>query len=59
MKADYRNLRFEASAKFNIDRTVWGINYKHENDPVARATDGFIHNIVNVGFEIIARPKSE
>jgi polyisoprenoid-binding protein YceI len=59
VKADYRNLRFEASAKFNIDRIVWGVNYKHENDPVARATDGFIHNIVNVGFEIIARPKSE
>jgi polyisoprenoid-binding protein YceI len=58
VKADYRNLKFEASAKFNIDRTVWNITYKDENDPVARATDGFIHNIVNVGFEIIARPES-
>jgi len=58
VKADYRNLRMEASARFNIDRTDWEINYKDENDPVARATDGFIHNIVNVGLEIIARPKS-
>ena len=58
VKADYRNLKFEASAKFNIDRTIWNINYKNENDPVARATDSFIHNIVNVGFEIIARPES-
>lgn len=58
VKADYRNLKFEASAKFNIDRTVWNITYKDQNDPVARATDGFIHNIVNVGFEIIARPRS-
>lgn len=58
VKADYRNLKFEASAKFNIDRTIWNITYKDENDPVARATDGFIHNIVNVGFEIIARPGS-
>jgi polyisoprenoid-binding protein YceI len=58
VKADYRNLKFEASAKFNIDRTMWNITYQDENDPVARATDGFIHNIVNVGFEIIARPES-
>ena len=57
VKADYRNLKFEASAKFNIDRTIWNINYKNERDPVARATDSFIHNIVNVGFEIIARPE--
>jgi len=58
VKADFRNLKFEASAKFNIDRTVWGINYKNENDPVARTTDSFIHNIVNVGIDIIARPES-
>ena len=57
VKAYYRNLKFEASAKFNIDRTIWNITYKNENDPVARAKDGFIHNIVNVGFEIIARPE--
>jgi len=58
VKADHRNLKFEASARFNIDRIKWDITYKDENDPVARATDGFIHNIVNVGFEIIARPES-
>lgn len=58
VKADFRNLRLEASAKFNINRTDWGINYQDENDPAARATDSFIHNIVNVGFEIIARDES-
>ena len=58
VKVDYRNMRLEASAKFNIDRTDWRISYKNENDPAARATDSFIHNIVNVGFEIIARPES-
>ena len=58
VRADYRNLRFEASAKFNINRTEWDIMYQNENDPAARATDSFIHNIVNVGFEIIARPES-
>lgn len=58
-KMDYRNLRLEASAKFNIDRTDWDITYRNENDPVARARDGVIHNIVNVGFEIIARPPSD
>jgi polyisoprenoid-binding protein YceI len=58
VKADYRNMKFEASARFNIDRIKWDITYKDENDPVARATDGFIHNIVNVGFDIIARPES-
>ena len=58
VKADFRNYRLEASAKFNINRTDWGINYKNENDPSARATDSFINNIVNVGFEIIARDES-
>ena len=48
------NLKLEASAKFNIDRTVWGINNLDKNDPVAKTKDGFINNIVNVGFEIIA-----
>jgi len=58
VKADYRNLKLEVSAKFNLDRTEWDITYKDENDPVARATDGFIHNIVNIGFDIIARPET-
>lgn len=53
---DIRNYKFEASAKFNIDRTLWDIKHRNENDPVARAKDGIIHNTVNVGFEILARP---
>ena len=56
-KIDLRNSRLVVSAKFNIDRTNWNINYLNENDPVARAKDGFIHNIVHVSVDIIARPK--
>jgi polyisoprenoid-binding protein YceI len=58
VKIDIRNYKFEASAKFNIDRTKWNIMYRNENDPVARAKDGIIHNIVNVGFEILARQEN-
>ncbi len=48
------NLKLEASAKFNIKRTDWGINPLDNNDPVARTKDSLINNIVNVGLEIIA-----
>jgi len=54
VRLDMRNLKIEASAKFNIDRTAWNINYLDENDPVARTKDSFINNIVNIGFEILA-----
>lgn len=39
-----------AEARFNIDRTNWGINYKAEGS----VEDKFIHNTVNVGFSIKA-----
>jgi len=54
VKIDMRNLKVEASARFNINRTVWDIDYLNENDAVARVKDSFINNIVNVGFEILA-----
>jgi polyisoprenoid-binding protein YceI len=57
VRLDVRNLKLEASAKFNIDRTAWDINHLNENDPVAKTRDSFINNIVNVGFEIIAYSK--
>ncbi|MBR9998800.1 MAG: YceI family protein [Cyclobacteriaceae bacterium] len=53
-RVDMRNRKLEASAKFNIDRTVWNINYMDETDLVARTKDGLIDHIVNVGFEILA-----
>jgi polyisoprenoid-binding protein YceI len=48
------NLKLEASAKFNIDRTNWGISQPEKKDSVYRSGDGLINNIVNLGFEIIA-----
>jgi polyisoprenoid-binding protein YceI len=54
VRLDMRNLKVEVSAKFNIDRTAWNINYLNENDAVAKAKDSFINNIVNIGFEILA-----
>ncbi len=41
-----------AKAKFNIDRTKWGVSYNEESKFVDKAKDGLIHNIVNVGFEL-------
>lgn len=37
-----------AIANFNIDRTQWGITYKAEGS----VPDKFIHNKVNIGFEV-------
>ncbi|MEQ8926028.1 MAG: YceI family protein [Fulvivirga sp.] len=43
-----------AKAKFNIDRTLWGLQYGDEADVVDKAKDKFIYNTVNVGFEVVA-----
>ena len=42
--------RISAEAKFNIDRTQWGLVYKNEGDIRDKAKDSFIYNIVNTGF---------
>lgn len=47
-----------ASAKFNIDRTMWGLMYGDEADAVDKAKDKFIYNTVNVGFEVVASAPS-
>ncbi|MFC2124617.1 YceI family protein [Bacteroidota bacterium] len=52
------NNKLEGMARFNLDRTDWGIDYMNENDPVARAKDSYFHNKVNIGLTIIARNKS-
>ncbi|WKN41570.1 YceI family protein [Tunicatimonas pelagia] len=43
-----------ANAKFNIDRTKWGVNFREENGYEARAKDELIYDTVNVGFDITA-----
>lgn len=46
-----------AKAKFNIDRTLWGLQYNNEANVVDKAKDKFIYNTVNVGFDITATQK--
>ena len=43
-----------AQAKFNIDRTDWGISYRDESAVTDKARDQFIHNKVNLGFDVKA-----
>lgn len=44
----------KATAKFNIDRTQWGVMYGNEASVVDKAKDSFIYDTVNVGFEFTA-----
>ncbi|GAB5523120.1 MAG: hypothetical protein Roseis2KO_09920 [Roseivirga sp.] len=44
----------KAVAKFNINRTDWGLKFNDEADAVDKAKDKFIYNTVQVGFEIEA-----
>lgn len=46
-----------AKAKFNIDRTLWGLKYNDEADAIDKAKDKFIYNTVNVEFDIVATEK--
>ncbi|UII24071.1 YceI family protein [Fulvivirga ligni] len=46
--------KLEAKAKFNIDRTQWGLSYGDEATAVDKAKDKFIYNTVNVSFDISA-----
>lgn len=43
-----------AAAKFNIDRTRWGLKYGEEASVTDKAKDQFIYDTVNVGFELSA-----
>lgn len=47
-----------ASAKFNIDRTLWGVKYGEEASAVDKAKDKFVYDTVNVGFELSASEKA-
>ncbi len=47
-----------ASAKFNIDRTNWGLSYGDEASVADKAKDRFIYNTVNVSLDIKASPEN-
>lgn len=53
-KVSVTNGQVSAEAKFNIDRTKWGVNFREENGYEARAKDELIYDTVNVGFDITA-----
>lgn len=51
------NDKIMASAKFNIDRTDWGLMYGDEASAVDKAKDKFIYNTVNVSLDVVAEEK--
>ena len=46
--------KISAEARFNIDRTDWGLMYQDESSVLDKAKDRFIYNTINVGFYIKA-----
>jgi len=46
--------KVEAEAKFNIDRTKWGVSYWDESTIETRTQDKLIHNVVHVAFTLEA-----
>ncbi|CAN5249864.1 hypothetical protein BH23BAC1_BH23BAC1_48500 [soil metagenome] len=54
-RVSLNNDQVQAEAKFNIDRTQWGVSYQDESKVIDKARDRFIYNTVNVGFNIIAQ----
>ncbi len=55
---DIRDNTISAQAKFNIDRTRWGLSYGEEATITEKAQDKFIYNTVNVGFDLKANAAS-
>ncbi|MGB3467442.1 MAG: YceI family protein [Cyclobacteriaceae bacterium] len=54
-KVDMSNGMIKANAKFNIDRTDWGVSYGDEAGAVDKAKDKFIYNTVNLDLSIAAQ----
>ncbi|MFY0594398.1 YceI family protein [Roseivirga sp.] len=48
----------KAQAKFNIDRSLWGIKYQDESSVADKAKDRFVYNTVTIGFDIEASTSS-
>lgn len=46
--------KLTAEAKFNIDRTRWGVSFRDESKVADKTVDNFIYNTVHVGFHIEA-----
>lgn len=46
--------RVKAEAKFNIDRTLWGVMYGDEASVADKAKDKFVYNTVNIGLTLEA-----
>ena len=46
-------------ARFNLNRTEFGISYGDESSVADRAVDAFVYNTVNVGFALTASPAAE
>lgn len=47
-----------ANAKFNIDRTNWGVSFRDEAAVTDKAKDQFIYNTVNVSLDLQASPSA-
>ena len=50
---------FRAEARFNIDRTDFGISYGDEASVLDKAKDRFVYNTVNVGLVLVAQANRE
>ena len=48
-----------ATAKFNIDRSKWNVDFREESGYEARAKDELIYDTVHVGFDIVANKEGE
>ncbi len=57
-KVSMKDGKIKAEAKFNIDRTKWGVSFRDEADAVAKGKDEFIYNTVNVGLDVEAAQAS-
>ncbi len=53
------NGTISAQAKFNIDRTNWGLMYGDEASALDKAKDKFIYNTVNIGLDVTAAANEE
>ena len=51
-RIDLSDEKLNISTSFNIDRTEWGISFRDETKVEGRIKDKFIHNKVNVGFDL-------
>lgn len=53
-RIDINTSQITVEAKFNIDRTAWGLSYSDEANIIDKAKDKFIYNTVNTGFYLVA-----